>query len=111
MHSSRGARAFGAPGQNGVAERGVGSERRELLDHIIPLNEYHPGRLGRDYLAYYHQDRTHIGLTRTLLTNEQLKGVLAFKPESCPHPGWAVFTILTAGRKRRKLAMPNSDDL
>ena len=53
-----------SPWQNGVAERWVGSARRELLDHIIPLNEYHLGRLGRDYLAYYHQDRTHIGLTK-----------------------------------------------
>lgn len=42
----------------------MGSMRRELLDHIIPLNEYHLRRLGRDYLAYYHQDRTHIGLNK-----------------------------------------------
>jgi len=53
-----------SPWQNGVAERWVGSARRELLDHIIPLNEYHLRRLGRDYLVYYHQDRTHIGLNK-----------------------------------------------
>jgi transposase InsO family protein len=53
-----------SPWQNGAAERWVGSARRELLDHIIPLNEYHVRRLGRDYLAYYHQDRTHIGLNK-----------------------------------------------
>jgi len=53
-----------SPWQNGVAERWVGSARRELLDHIIPLNEYHLRRLGRDYLAYYHQDRTHIDLSK-----------------------------------------------
>jgi len=53
-----------SPWQNGVAERWVGSVRRELFDHIIPLNEYHLRRLGRDYLAYYHQDRTHIGLNK-----------------------------------------------
>ena len=46
------------------AERWVGSVRRELLDHIIPINEYHLRWLGRDYLAYYHQDRTHIGLNK-----------------------------------------------
>ena len=40
------------------------SMRRELLDHIIPLNEDHLRRLGRDYLSYYHQDRTHIGLNK-----------------------------------------------
>jgi hypothetical protein len=47
-----------------VAQRWVGSARRELLDHIIPLNESHFRRLGRDYLTYYHQDRTHIGLDK-----------------------------------------------
>jgi putative transposase len=41
-----------SPWQNGVAERWVGSVRRELLDHVIPLNESHLRRLGREYLAY-----------------------------------------------------------
>jgi hypothetical protein len=49
----------------GARERWVGSTRREVLDHIIPLNEQHLRRLGRDYLAYYHDDRTHIGLEKT----------------------------------------------
>jgi len=53
-----------SPCQNGVAERWVGSVRRELLDHVIPLNEFHLRRLGREYLAYYHQDRTHIALDK-----------------------------------------------
>ena len=47
-----------------MAERWVGSCRREMLDHVIPLNEQHLRRLGRDYLAYYHEDRTHIGLEK-----------------------------------------------
>lgn len=54
-----------SPWQNGIAERWVGSARRELVDHVIPLNEHHLRRLGREYLAYYHQDRTHIGLAKT----------------------------------------------
>ena len=41
-----------APWQNGVAERWVGSCRREILDHIIALNEQHLGRLIRDYVDY-----------------------------------------------------------
>jgi transposase InsO family protein len=45
--------SIGCPWQNGTAERWVGSVRRELLDHVIPLNEYHLRRLGRDYVAYY----------------------------------------------------------
>ncbi len=54
-----------SPWQNGIAERWVGSARRELLDHVIPWNERHLRRLGREYLAYYHEDRTHIGLEKT----------------------------------------------
>ncbi len=51
-----------SPWQNGVAERWVGSCRRELLDQIIPLNERHLKRLVSDYVSYYHDDRTHLGL-------------------------------------------------
>jgi hypothetical protein len=40
----------------------VGSIRREMLDHVIPLNEQHLMRLGHEYIRYYHDDRTHIGL-------------------------------------------------
>ena len=53
-----------APWQNGVAERWVGSCRRELLDHVIPLNEAHLRRLIRDYVSYYHQDRIHDSLEK-----------------------------------------------
>jgi putative transposase len=52
----------GCPWQNGVAERFVGSCRRELLDHVIAINESHVKRLLTSYVRYYHQDRTHCGL-------------------------------------------------
>ena len=51
-----------APWQNGTAERWVGSGRREILDHIIALNEQHLRRLIRDYVNYYHDDRVHDSL-------------------------------------------------
>jgi len=51
-----------SPWQNGVAERWVGSCRRDLLDLVIPLNERHLKRLVSDYVSYYHDDRTHFGL-------------------------------------------------
>jgi putative transposase len=51
-----------SPWQNGVAERWVGSCRRELLDHVIALNERHLKRLLSEYVSYYHEDRTHLGL-------------------------------------------------
>lgn len=53
-----------SPWQNGVAERWVGSCRRDLLDHIIALNERHLRRLLADYVRYYHEDRTHMGLQK-----------------------------------------------
>ena len=56
--------AFRSPWQNGVAERWVGSCRRDLLDHVIILNERHLKRLMSAYLHYYHQDRTHLGLSK-----------------------------------------------
>jgi transposase InsO family protein len=53
---------FRSPWQNGVAERWVGSVRRELLDHVVILNQRHLRRLLKDYILYYHEDRTHLGL-------------------------------------------------
>ena len=53
-----------APWQNGTAERWIGSCRRELLDHIVALNESHLLRLLRDYVRYYHQDRIHDSLEK-----------------------------------------------
>jgi hypothetical protein len=49
-----------APWQNGTAERWIGSCRREILDHIIPVNEEHLRRLIRDYMRYYQEDRVHV---------------------------------------------------
>ena len=54
--------SFESPWQNGVAERWVESCRRDLLDHIIAVNEHHLKRLLADYVRYYHDDRTHLGL-------------------------------------------------
>jgi transposase InsO family protein len=54
--------SYRRPWQNGAAEHWVGSGRRELLEHVIVLGEQHLRRLLREYLAYYHQDRSHLAL-------------------------------------------------
>ena len=54
--------SFESPWQNGVAERWVESCRRDLLDHIVAVNERHLKRLLSEYVRYYHEDRTHLGL-------------------------------------------------
>src|SRR4051794_37572249 len=53
-----------APWQNGIAERWVGSIRREFLDQVIPRNERHLRRLLRDYVSYHHEDRIHDALRK-----------------------------------------------
>ena len=54
--------SFRSPWQNGIAERWIESCRRDLLDHIIAAYERHLKRLLSDYVRYYHEDRTHLGL-------------------------------------------------
>ena len=44
------------------SKRWVESCRRDLLDHIIALNERHLKRLLAVYVGCYHDDRTHLGL-------------------------------------------------
>jgi len=47
-----------------VSRTWVGSCRRDLLDHVIALNECHLRRLLAQYVSYYHDDRTHLGLNK-----------------------------------------------
>ncbi|MGD0832021.1 MAG: hypothetical protein ABR907_13845 [Terracidiphilus sp.] len=51
-----------------MAERSRGALgcncRRDLLDHVIVLNERHLKRLMKDYIRYYHEDRTHLALAK-----------------------------------------------
>ena len=54
--------AYRSPWQNGTAERWVGSCKRELIDHVIVLNEEHLRQLLRDYVRYYNMDRVHTSI-------------------------------------------------
>ena len=54
-----------SPWQNGTAERWVQTVRRNLLDHVIVVNERHLQRLLIEFVAYYHYDRTHLGLGKS----------------------------------------------
>jgi putative transposase len=47
-----------------VADRFVETVRRDLLDHVIVLDDEHLRRLLSEYLAYYHEDRTHLGIEK-----------------------------------------------
>ena len=53
-----------SPWQNPYVERLIGSVRRECLNHLIIWDESHLRRIVRNYLAYYHGDRTHLSLNK-----------------------------------------------
>lgn len=53
-----------SPWQNPFVERVIGSLRRECLDHIIVWNERSLRRSLKQYLAYYHEFRTHLSLDK-----------------------------------------------
>jgi putative transposase len=53
-----------SPWQNPFVERVIGTLRRECLDHVIVWNERALRRHLQQYLAYYHEWRTHLSLGR-----------------------------------------------
>ena len=54
--------AVRAPNMNAVAERFVGSARREILDHVIVLDDRHLGRIVGEYKGYFNEVRPHQGI-------------------------------------------------
>ncbi len=54
--------SYRSPWQNPVAERWIGSCRRELLEHVVVLG--HLLRLVHSYIRYYQEDRCHLGLDK-----------------------------------------------
>jgi transposase InsO family protein len=63
---------------NGVAERLIGSTRRECVDHIIVLGEMHLRRVMKYYADYYNSFRTHRSLKDTPVSRPvQRAGVIS----------------------------------
>jgi putative transposase len=53
-----------APRANAIAERFVGTIRRELLDHILIINQRHAAMVLREYELYYNDHRSHRTLSQ-----------------------------------------------
>jgi len=92
--------SFRSPWQNGVAERFVGSCRRDLLDHVIVLNERHLMRLMAEYVRYYHDDRTHLGLAKQTPAGRMAVRAASSDSRVVAMPGSAVCTIATTSQHR-----------
>ena len=70
-----------------TANRVIGTIRRECLDHVIVLDEKHLRRVLKEYLAYYHESRTHLGLGQGCagaagLFSHHMKGPSSVSPSS-----------------------------
>src|SRR5436305_3847661 len=48
-----------SPRANAVAERVIGTLRREYLDHVIILDEQHLRSVLGEFVQYYNQERPH----------------------------------------------------
>jgi len=55
--------AYHSPWQNPFVERFFGTLRRELLNHLVPINEEHCYCMIKEFIEdYYHSERPHMGL-------------------------------------------------
>lgn len=53
-----------SPWQNPYVERVIGSIRRDCLDHVGIFHERHLRRVLKEYIQYYNEHRTHLGLEK-----------------------------------------------
>ena len=64
--------AVRAPNMNAVSERFVGSVRRELLDHVLLLNDEHLATLLHEYRRYFNENRPDQGIGQRVPTKPVL---------------------------------------
>jgi len=71
-----------APKANAIAERLIGTLRRECLDHIIVLNEQHLASVLNEFVGYYNEDRPHrtLGLQTPELRARPVTGPIRSRP-------------------------------
>ena len=72
----------GSPWQNPIAERVMGTLRRECLNHIIVLSERHLATILTEYIKYYNTSRTHMSLNKDAPVHRppHTKGNIISKP-------------------------------
>ena len=91
--------AYRSPWQNPVAERWIGGCRRELLDHVVVLDQRHLVRLVRAYTSYYHDDRCRLGLARIRPADGRSRLGPRNRPRSSPYRASADCNADTSGER------------
>jgi transposase InsO family protein len=71
-----------APRANAVAERVIGTLRRECLDHVIVLNEPHLRAVLAEFIRYYNLERPHrtLGLETPQPVTRSPTGTIGVRP-------------------------------
>ncbi len=75
-------RPFDALKANAVAERVIGTLRRECIDHVIVVNEQHLRSVLTEFVRYYNQERPHrtLGLQTPELRPRPTAGPIRSRP-------------------------------
>jgi transposase InsO family protein len=70
------------PRANAIAERVIGTLRRECLDHLIVLDEQHLASVLSEFVRYYNEDRPHrtLGLQTPELRSRPMTGPIRSRP-------------------------------
>lgn len=92
--------AYRCPWQNAYAERWIGTYRRELLDHVVVVDERHLKRLLTSYVGYYNADRVH-RRTRDAPSGRPTEPRLSSAAQVIPCHASPASSIATRGRRRR----------
>jgi transposase InsO family protein len=71
-----------SPWQNGVAERLIGSIRRECTDHVVALGEGHLRQVLQSFARYYNESRTHRSLNKDAPVHRPIEslGAISSRP-------------------------------
>jgi putative transposase len=71
-----------APNMNSIAERFIGSVRREILDHFIIFSQYQLYHLLKTYIEYYNRKRPHQGIEQRIPKGYTIRtiGKIKYRP-------------------------------
>ena len=76
-----------SPWQNGYVERVIGSIRRECLNHVMAINEWHLRRILKGYIRYYMSTRTHLALEKDTPKSRNVQRIDSGKVVEVPAVG------------------------